>query len=384
MRNCFTSESVSEGHPDKICDQVSDAILDAHLAVDPGSHVACETLVTTNFCLLAGEVKSTASVDYADVARRTIREIGYTVPGLGFHWDENRYEILIHEQSPDIDEGVTAEHGAGDQGIMFGYACRETGALMPYPVQFAHRLLERLAEARRSGELPWALPDAKSQVTVEYEDDRPVHIREVLLSVHHLAEAENEAMADDVRRKVVETVLADFDPHLDWSGELLFNPSGRFVIGGPHGDTGLTGRKVIVDTYGGEGRHGGGAFSGKDPTKVDRSATYMARHIAKNIVASGAADRCEVQLSYAIGRPEPRSVRVDTFGTEKVDPLDIEKAVREVFLLRPYDIIEYLDLLRPIYRLTAAYGHFGRQPGGDGTFTWERTDRADDLRNLLF
>ena len=384
MRKFFTSESVSEGHPDKICDQVSDAILDAHLAGDADSHVACETLVTTDFCLLAGEVKSHKDVDYVEVARNTIRDIGYTVPDQGFKWDENDYLVKIHAQSPDIDHGVSAEHGAGDQGIMFGYACMETGALMPYPIQFAHRLLERLADARKSGELTWALPDAKSQVTVEYEDDRPVFIREVLMSVHHTADAQNEDMADDIREKVVKVVLQSFDPHLEWSGDLLYNPSGRFAIGGPHGDAGLTGRKVIVDTYGGEGRHGGGAFSGKDPTKVDRSATYMARHIAKNVVACGASRRCEVQLAYAIGKPEPRSVRIDTFGTANIDPGKIEKAVREVFPLRPYKIIEYLDLLRPIYCQTAAYGHFGRQPGGDGAFTWEKTDRADDLRRLLF
>ncbi|MBN1434577.1 methionine adenosyltransferase [Candidatus Fermentibacterales bacterium] len=383
MRNLFTSESVSEGHPDKICDQVSDAILDAHLAGDRNSHVACETLVTTNFCLLAGEVKSSVKIDFVDVARETIRDIGYTLPGLGFHWEENKYLCLIHPQSSDIDQGVEAEHGAGDQGIMFGYACRETSAFMPYPIQIAHRLLERLSEIRKEGLLPWARPDAKSQVTVEYEDDRPLHIREILMSVHHADDALEAEMEDDIRRKVIAPVLDTFDPHLDWNGHLLYNPSGRFAIGGPHGDSGLTGRKVIVDTYGGEGRHGGGAFSGKDPTKVDRSATYMARHIAKNIVASGAADRCEVQLAYAIGKPEPRSVRVDTFGTESVDPLRIESAVREVFVLTPYAIIEYLDLQRPIYRRTAAFGHFGRNPGGDGTFTWEKTDRADDLRRLL-
>ena len=383
MHKIFTSESVSEGHPDKICDQISDSILDAHLSLDPNAHVACETVVTTNFCLLAGEVKGIGNVDYVQVARDTIREIGYTVPDIGFHFKENEYLVKIHSQSPDIDEGVNTEHGAGDQGIMFGYACSETAALMPYPIQFAHRLLERLSVARKSGLLPWARPDAKSQVTVEYENDTPVYVREILMSVHHAPDSNDELMKNDLIEKVIKPVRAEFDPHLDWSGNFLYNPSGRFAIGGPHGDSGLTGRKVIVDTYGGEGRHGGGAFSGKDPTKVDRSATYMARHIAKNVVAAGLAEKCEVQLAYAIGKAEPRSLRLDTFGTEKVDPIRIKKAVREVFPLKPYEIINYLDLLKPIYKRTAAFGHFGRISSNDGSFSWEKSDRAEDLKKLL-
>lgn len=383
MHKIFTSESVSEGHPDKICDQISDSILDAHLSLDPNAHVACETVVTTNFCLLAGEVKGIGNVDYVQVARDTIREIGYTVPDIGFHFKENEYLVKIHSQSPDIDEGVNTEHGAGDQGIMFGYACSETAALMPYSIQFAHRLLERLSVARKSGLLPWARPDAKSQVTVEYENDTPVYVREILMSVHHAPDSNDELMKNDLIEKVIKPVRAEFDPHLDWSGNFLYNPSGRFAIGGPHGDSGLTGRKVIVDTYGGEGRHGGGAFSGKDPTKVDRSATYMARHIAKNVVAAGLAEKCEVQLAYAIGKAEPRSLRLDTFGTEKVDPIRIKKAVREVFPLKPYEIINYLDLLKPIYKRTAAFGHFGRISSNDGSFSWEKSDRAEDLKKLL-
>ncbi len=315
MSTMFTSESVSEGHPDKICDQISDAVLDAHLQDDPDAHVACETLVTTNFCLLAGEVKSHSNVDYEKVARDTIRLIGYDVPDLGFHFDENTYKIKIHSQSPDIDHGVVDNEGAGDQGLMFGFACRETEVLMPYPIQLAHRLLEQLSESRKAGELPWARPDAKSQVTVMYEGHTPVGIDEILLSVHHAPDAEREAMESEIREKVIIPVLDKCRPALKWNGKLLYNPSGRFAIGGPHGDTGLTGRKIIVDSYGGSGRHGGGAFSGKDSTKVDRSAAYMARHIAKNVVKAGIADRCEIQLAYAIGKAEPVSVMVETFGT---------------------------------------------------------------------
>ncbi len=384
MRKLFTSESVSEGHPDKICDQISDAILDAHLLHDTDAHVACETLVTTNFCLLAGEVKSHTKVDYERIARETIRGIGYDLPDIGFHFDENTYQIRIHAQSPDIDHGVVANMGAGDQGLMFGFACNETLALMPYPIQLAHRLLEKLSEARRSGKLEWARPDAKSQVTIEYEGNTPKGITEILLSVHHSSDAEMEQMKADVKRQVIEPVLAIFVPSIPWNSHLLYNPSGRFAIGGPHGDTGLTGRKIIVDTYGGAGRHGGGAFSGKDPTKVDRSAAYMARHIAKNIVAAGVAGRCEIQLAYAIGQAEPVSVRVDTFGTEKVkDVSSIIRTIREVFPLKPYDIIDYLGLKNPIFRKTAAFGHFGRELGDDGSFSWERIDRKDDLSSLL-
>ncbi len=380
----FTSESVSEGHPDKICDQISDAVLDAHLKHDPNAHVACETLVTTNFCLLAGEVKSHTDVDYEKVAREAVRSIGYDIPDLGFHFSENTYRIRIHSQSPDIDHGVVDNQGAGDQGLMFGFACRETDALMPYPIQLAHRLLERLRESRKAGELPWARPDAKSQVTVKYDGFTPVAIDEILMSVHHSPDASNSAMEQDIREKVVEPVLASCMPTLPWDENLLFNPSGRFAIGGPHGDAGLTGRKIIVDTYGGAGRHGGGAFSGKDCTKVDRSAAYMARHIAKNIVSAGIAERCEIQLAYAIGKPEPVSVMVETFGTEAVDDLGkVEQAVREIFPLRPYQIIEYLGLRKPIFSRTSTFGHFGREPEPDGAFSWESTGKAQELASRL-
>jgi len=384
MRTLFTSESVSEGHPDKVCDQISDAILDAHLKVDPEAHVACETLVTTNLCVLAGEVKSHGEIDYESVAKETIRDIGYVLPEIGFHYENNEYLNRIHAQSKDIDSGVVDNQGAGDQGLMFGYACNETKAFMPYPVHLSHRLLERLSQARRNGEITWARPDAKSQVTVEYENGDPVGIYEILMSVHHSADVSNEEMAREVRSKIIDPVLENFVPNLEWTGNLLYNPSGRFVIGGPDGDTGVTGRKIIVDTYGGMGRHGGGAFSGKDSTKVDRSAAYMARYIAKNVVASGVADRCEIQLAYAIGWPEPISVRIDTFGTERVGNVaDIEKTVREMFPLRPYQIIEELGLRKSIFRKTAAFGHFGRIPEADGSFSWEKTDKAEELASRL-
>jgi len=384
MGTMFTSESVSDGHPDKICDQISDAVLDAHLKDDPDAHVACETLVTTNFCLLAGEVKSHSSVDYEKVARDTIRSIGYEIPDLGFHFSENTYRIRIHSQSPDIDHGVVDNEGAGDQGLMFGFACRETEVLMPYPVQLAHRLLEQLRESRKAGDIPWARPDAKSQVTVEYEGHTPVSIDEILISVHHAPDAQRGDMEDDILKKVIAPVLQRCKPILKWNGKLLFNPSGRFAIGGPHGDAGLTGRKIIVDTYGGSGRHGGGAFSGKDATKVDRSAAYMARHIAKNIVKAGVADRCEIQLAYAIGRPDPVSVMVETFGTGKTSNNgSIEKAIRDIFPLRPYRIIEYLGLRKPIFSCTSSFGHFGREPEAGGFFSWEKTDRAEELASRL-
>lgn len=384
MGRLFTSESVSEGHPDKICDQISDAVLDAYLTVDPNAHVACETLVTTNFCLMAGEVKSHASVDYEKVAKDTIRSIGYDQPDLGFHFDENTYRIRIHSQSPDIDHGVVDNKGAGDQGLMFGFACCETEVHMPYPIQLAHRLLEKLREVRLAGELPWARPDAKSQVTVEYDGFKPVSIDEILLSVHHAPDARTEDMADDIRKKVVSPVLTLCKPHLQWTGKLLFNPSGRFAIGGPHGDTGLTGRKIIVDTYGGTGRHGGGAFSGKDSTKVDRSAAYMARYIAKNLVEAGIADRCEIQLAYAIGQAEPVSVMVETFGTEKISDISaVETAIKDIFPLQPYDIIDYLGLKKPVFSRTSSFGHFGREPGCDGAFSWEKTDRVEDIASRL-
>jgi len=384
MRTMFTSESVSEGHPDKICDQISDAVLDAHLKDDPDAHVACETLVTTNFCLLAGEVKSHSDVDYEKVARDTIRSIGYDIPDLGFHFDENTYRIRIHSQSPDIDHGVVDNEGPGDQGLMFGFACRETEVLMPYPIQLAHRLLEQLRSSRKAGMLSWARPDAKSQVTVEYEGHTPVAIDEILLSVHHAPDAETEDMMADIKKNVISPVLEKCSPILPWNGTFYFNPSGRFAIGGPHGDAGLTGRKIIVDTYGGSGRHGGGAFSGKDSTKVDRSAAYMARHIAKNIVEAGVAERCEIQLAYAIGKPEPVSVMIETFGTSRIDDNgSIEKAVRDLFPLRPYRIIKYLGLKKPIFSNTSSFGHFGRAPGTDGSFAWEKTDRAEELASKL-
>lgn len=384
MRKLFTSESVSEGHPDKVCDQISDAVLDAHLALDPYAHVACETLVTTNFCLLAGEVKAQGTVDYEELARNTIRDIGYTLPEIGFHFDSNEYQIRLHAQSSDIDSGVISNEGAGDQGMMFGYACNETRALMPYPVHLSHRLLERLSQARKNGEINWARPDAKSQVTVEYAKGEPVAISEILMSVHHAKDAGNDEMRLEILEKVINPVLETFVPYLEWSGHFLYNPSGRFVIGGPDGDTGLTGRKIIVDTYGGMGRHGGGAFSGKDSTKVDRSAAYMARYIAKNIVASGAADKCEIQLAYAIGRAEPVSVRVDTFGTARVGNVaEIENAVKDIFPLKPYEIITALGLRKPIFKRTASFGHFGRIPGEDGSFSWEKTDKAEELASRL-
>lgn len=384
MSTMFTSESVSEGHPDKICDQISDAVLDAHLKDDPNAHVACETLVTTNFCLLAGEVRSHTNVDYEKIARDTIRLIGYDIPDLGFHYNENTYKIKIHSQSPDINHGVIDNEGAGDQGLMFGFACSETEVLMPYPIQLAHRLLEQLRESRKGGEIAWARPDAKSQVTVRYNGFTPVFIDEIILSVHHAPDADMGDMEDDIRKKVIAPVLERCKPSLKWDGNLFFNPSGRFAIGGPHGDTGLTGRKIIVDTYGGAGRHGGGAFSGKDSTKVDRSGAYMARHIAKNIVKAGVADRCEIQLAYAIGKPEPVSVMVETFGTEKVsDVSSIERTVRDIFPLSPYMIIEYLGLKKPIFSNTSSFGHFGREPGADGSFTWEKTDRAEELASKL-
>ena len=371
----FTSESVTEGHPDKIADQISDAILDAALRIDPLSRVACETLLTTGLVVIAGEITTTAVLDYAGIARRVVREIGYTGARFGFDFDTCAVITAIDRQSRDIKRGVDTG-GAGDQGLMFGYACNETPELMPLPISLAHRLTERLAEVRKSGVLPYLGPDGKSQVTVEYDDDRrPVRVSAIVVSSQHEEGVDQEALRADIRREVIAAVVP---PELvgDWT-QIHINPTDSFVVGGPVGDTGLTGRKIIVDTYGGSGAHGGGAFSGKDPTKVDRSASYAARHIAKNIVAAGLADRCEVQLAYAIGVAEPVSVLVDTKGTGVADDKTIAKAVRELFVLTPLGIIESLDLRRPIYRRTATYGHFGR-PGCD--FTWERTDRVEDLR----
>lgn len=370
----FTSESVTEGHPDKVADQISDAILDEVLRQDPTGRVACETTVTTGMIFLAGEISTSAYVDFAGVARLMVREIGYTRAEYGFDSQTCAVLSAIDPQSPDIAQGVDTG-GAGDQGLMFGFACGETSEYMPLPITLAHRLTRGLANARRSGEVPWLRPDGKSQVTVEYEGARPVRVNTVVVSTQHDAAVTQE----EIREGVIEHVVKKEIPPelLDERTIYHVNPTGRFVIGGPQGDCGLTGRKIIVDTYGGYGRHGGGAFSGKDPTKVDRSACYMARHVAKNLAAAGIAERIEVQLAYAIGVAEPVSVRVDTFGTGRIGDRMIERLIREHFPLSPRGIIEYLDLRRPIYRPTAAYGHFGRSEEG---FTWERTQRAEELR----
>jgi S-adenosylmethionine synthetase len=370
----FTSESVTEGHPDKVADQISDAILDEVLRQDPNGRVACETLVTTGLVLLAGEITTHGYVDFAGVARRVVQEIGYTDTAYGVNGANCAVISAIDPQSPDIAQGVDTG-GAGDQGLMFGFACRETPELMPAPIMLAHRLTNRLADARRAGVLPWLRPDGKSQVTVEYDGVRPVRVHTVVISTQHDPDVTHE----QISRDVIETIIRPTIPAELLDDRTIFhiNPTGRFVIGGPQGDCGLTGRKIIVDTYGGYGRHGGGAFSGKDPTKVDRSACYMARHIAKNVVAAGIAERVEVQLAYAIGVIEPVSVHVDTFGTGAISDRQIERLIREQFPLSPRGIIEYLDLRRPIYRKTAAYGHFGRD---DADFRWEHTNRAPELR----
>ncbi len=372
--NLFTSESVTEGHPDKVADQISDAILDEVLRQDPTGRVACETLVTTNLIVLAGEITTDAEVDFERVARQVVCAIGYDRPDVKF--DGNSCEVLLkaHRQSPDIAQGVDTG-GAGDQGLMFGFACRETPELMPLPIQLAHGLTRRLATTRRSGELAWLRPDGKSQVTVEYDGKTPVRVHTVVISTQH----DPEVSQDEIVAGVIEQIIRPTIPAqlLDDRTVYHINPTGRFVIGGPHGDCGLTGRKIIVDSYGGYGRHGGGAFSGKDPTKVDRSACYMARHVAKNLVAAGLAERVEVQVAYAIGVAEPVSVRVDSFGTGEVSDRHMESLVREHFPLSPRSIIEHLQLRRPVYRQTAAYGHFGREEEG---FTWEQTHHAADLR----
>ena len=375
----FTSESVTEGHPDKVCDKVSDAVLDAALAQDPNSRVACETLVTTNLCILSGETRTSAEVDLEAVARETIREIGYCDPAYLFDVDSCRVRTHVHAQSADIAMGVDTG-GAGDQGMMFGFACRETEELMPLPIMLAHRLARRLTDVRRAGGLPFLRPDGKSQVTVEYEGDTPARIDAVVVSTQHdPVGGDTLSSQAELRERVREVVIDPVVPSnlTDRGTSYHINPTGQFEIGGPHGDTGLTRRKIIVDTYGGMGRHGGGAFSGKDPTKVDRSACYMARHIAKNIVAAGLADRCEVQLAYAIGVADPVSVRVDTYGTGRLPETRLAEVVQELFPLTPKALIEYLDLRRPIYKSTAAYGHFGRS---EETFTWERIDRTGDLK----
>lgn len=370
----FTSESVTEGHPDKISDQISDAVLDAALTADPTARVACETLVTTGLVVVAGEITTDAVIDYSRVARETIREIGYTRAKYGFDADTCAVLSALDRQSPDIAMGVDTG-GAGDQGLMFGFACNETPELMPLPIQLAHMLSRRLAEVRKSGELPYLRPDGKSQVTVEYRDGRPFRVEAVVISSQHDSKVENEQLRTEIEEKVIKhTVSSEL---LDKDTKYHINPTGRFVTGGPQGDAGLTGRKIIVDTYGGYAPHGGGAFSGKDPTKVDRSAAYMARYVAKNIVAAGLADRCMVQLAYAIGVANPVSVLVDTSGTGRVSEAMLAKLVRDTFELTPRGIIESLNLRRPIYKATAAYGHFGRDEDG---FSWEKTDKAETLR----
>ncbi|MEX0726103.1 MAG: methionine adenosyltransferase [Planctomycetaceae bacterium] len=373
----FTSESVSSGHPDKVADQVSDGILDALLAGDPRSRVACETLCTTDLVVLSGEITTQAKVDYVHVAREVIRQIGYcqTEDDIGFDADTCKVLVALHSQSGDIAQGVDRD-GAGDQGLMFGYACDQTPELMPLPIALSHKLLLKLTELREKKDVDWIRPDSKSQVTVEYRDGKPVGIAAVVLSTQHRDSVSQEEIHEYIKSKVIQPIIPK--ELLTSATKYHINPTGRFVIGGPHGDTGLTGRKIIVDTYGGWGRHGGGAFSGKDSTKVDRSAAYMARHIAKNVVAAGLAKECEVQLAYAIGVAEPVSVKVDTSGTGTVDELKIATAVREIFPLTPQGIINYLQLRRPIFQKTAAGGHFGRD---DADFTWESTERAKDLKN---
>ena len=377
----FTSESVSEGHPDKVSDQISDAILDAILAQDPTARVACETLVTTGMVVIAGEITTNAVINYSEIARQTIKEIGYTDSEMGFDADTCAVLVSIDKQSPDISQGVSEgeglhkEQGAGDQGLMFGYACNETPELMPMPIQLAHELVAKLAEVRKSGKLNFLRPDSKSQVSVEYVNDKPVRVDTVVISTQHTPDVTHKQIEEGVLEEVIKKVIpAEL---LDANTRYFINPTGRFVVGGPMGDCGLTGRKIIVDTYGGMGRHGGGAFSGKDPSKVDRSAAYMGRYVAKNLVAAGLCDRCEVQVAYAIGVAQPVSIMVHTFGTGKVSEERLSELVREVFDMRPRAITEQLDLLRPIYKKTAAYGHFGRELP---EFTWEKTDKAAELK----
>ncbi|WP_308022474.1 methionine adenosyltransferase [Neisseria oralis] len=379
----FTSESVSEGHPDKVADQISDAVLDAVLAQDPKARVAAETLVATDLCVLAGEITTTAKVDYEKIARETIARIGYRSPDLGFSSDSCKVLLNYGQQSPDIAQGVNEgegldlEQGAGDQGLMFGYACDETPVLMPFAIYYSHRLMQRQSELRRNGSLPWLRPDAKAQITAVYDSEtgKVKRIDTVVLSTQH-----DEGIGyDELREAVIEQIIKPVLPSemLTEETKYLVNPTGKFIIGGPHGDCGLTGRKIIVDTYGGAAPHGGGAFSGKDPSKVDRSAAYACRYVAKNIVAAGLATQCQIQISYAIGIAEPTSISIDTFGTGKLNETELIKLVREHFDLRPKGIVQMLDLLRPIYGKTAAYGHFGRE---EPEFTWERTDKALTLK----
>ena len=393
-KRLFTSESVTEGHPDKICDNISDGILDALMEQDPMSRVACETAITTDYVLIMGEITTKAKVDYEKIARETIREIGYDSDEKGFNCDTCRVKVLLDSQSPDIAMGVdkaleARENemsdeqleaiGAGDQGMMFGYATDETPELMPYAIALAHKLTKQLTKVRKDGTLPYLRADGKSQVTVEYDEDgKPVHVNAVVISTQHAEDVTQEQIHEDIRKYVIDPIVpAEF---IDETTKVFINPTGRFVIGGPNGDSGLTGRKIIVDTYGGYARHGGGAFSGKDCTKVDRSAAYAARYVAKNIVAAGLAKRCEIQLSYAIGVAQPTSVMVDTFGTGKLDDRKLVEIIREKFDLRPAGIIKMLDLRRPIYKQTAAYGHFGRN---DLNLPWEQTDKAEELRSYM-
>ncbi|MBS5665335.1 MAG: methionine adenosyltransferase [Roseburia sp.] len=393
-KRLFTSESVTEGHPDKICDNISDGILDALMEQDPMSRVACETAITTDYVLIMGEITTKAKVDYEKIARETIREIGYDADEKGFNCDTCRVKVLLDSQSPDIAMGVdkaleARENdmsdeqleaiGAGDQGMMFGYATDETPELMPYAISLAHKLTKQLTGVRKDGTLPYLRADGKSQVTIEYdENDKPVHVNAVVISTQHAEEISQEQIHEDIKKYVIDPIVpAEL---IDETTKIFINPTGRFVIGGPNGDSGLTGRKIIVDTYGGYARHGGGAFSGKDCTKVDRSAAYAARYVAKNIVAAGLAKRCEIQLSYAIGVAQPTSVMVDTFGTGKLDDQKLVEIIREKFDLRPAGIIKMLDLRRPIYKQTAAYGHFGRN---ELNLPWEQTDKAEELRSYL-
>jgi S-adenosylmethionine synthetase len=385
----FSSESVTEGHPDKVADTISDAILDACLAQDAKSRVACETLVKSNLVVIAGEITSRAKIDYVEIVRESIRGIGYTYPGDMFHSDHVQVLNALSPQSPDIAQGVdegeaegksTAEQGAGDQGLMFGFACNETPELMPAPIVFSHRLGRRLADIRKSGAVKWLRPDSKTQVSVQYEGYCPVRIDTIVVSTQHTSDVKHATIYDFIVKELVPQVIpADL---IDANTRFLVNPTGRFVIGGPEGDSGLTGRKIIVDTYGGMGRHGGGAFSGKDPSKVDRSAAYMGRYVAKNIVAAGLADRVEVQFAYAIGYPEPVSICVDTFGTGKIPDDKIEAAVKDVFSFKPANIIRQLDLLRPIYSKTTNYGHFGREDDLNA-LTWERRDKTEALKKAV-
>lgn len=380
-RHLFTSESVSMGHPDKIADQISDAILDAILAQDPMARVACETLVTTGLVFVAGEITTTAVIDVPGIVRQTIKEIGYNDSSMGFDYNTCAVLTSLDKQSPDIAQGVSegeglhSEHGAGDQGMMFGFACNETEEFMPFPICMSHRLVKRLAEQRQIGDLTYLRPDGKSQVTVEYEDNHPVRVDAVVVSSQHTPDVSHDQIKEDIIEKVVKEVIPA--KYLDDKTKYYINPTGRFVVGGPQGDCGLTGRKIIVDTYGGRARHGGGAFSGKDPSKVDRSAAYAARYVAKNIVAAGLADTCEVQLAYAIGIAKPMSILVSTEHTAKIPETKIEELVDKHFDLTPKGIIDHLQLRRPIYRITASHGHFGRS---EDTFTWEKTDKAEILR----